>query len=130
MKIFKPPYILLHLGLSIFWGACTSTSIEETELCDTSSISYAVDIVPIVTKYCSQDFDERNDRSCHGEAAPDGDWTNYSSLKLKAEDGSLVARAVLEGGGMPPSYSTGPLVLGQCEKIAIESWVDAGAPDN
>lgn len=129
MRIIK--LLSLSLGLLFALGACSSKSIEEIEeRCDTDSISYAADIVPIMTMYCSQDFDSRPDRACHSEAAPDGDWTNYNFLKLVAEDGSLLTYAVNDGAVMPPPTSTGPLTLENCEKEAIRAWVNAGAPDN
>ncbi len=131
MRIIKLLAFSSSLFLLIFLGACSSNSIEDIgSTCNTDSVSYAADIVPIINTYCSQNFDDRSGRSCHGEAAPDGDWTNFNFIKLIAEDGSLVNRAVRDGGAMPPSYSTGPQTLDPCEKDLIQAWVDAGAPDN
>lgn len=120
--------LVLFLGLA----SCASTSVEEIEVCvqDSSAVTYVDDIVPIMVTYCTPDYNEPADRACHGSGAPIGDWTDYTSTKLVAEAGLFDARVVQPGGGMPPSYSTGPQSLGRCDTELITAWIAAGAPEN
>lgn len=130
MRIFTP--LALSFALLIGVASCASTSVEELEICvqDSTSVTYVADIVPIMVTYCSPDFNEPADRACHGSGAPIGDWTDYSQTKLAADIGLMDARVVQPGGGMPPSYSTGPQSLGRCDTEIIASWIAAGAPEN
>lgn len=128
MRIAK--LLALSLCLLVTLGACSTNSIEEIEqTCDATDVSYATDIVPIITTYCSPDFNSSVDFACHGAGALIGDWTEYTTVKLIAESGNLVNRTVTAA-NMPPGNSTGPQSLTNCEKEQIQSWVDAGALNN
>jgi|GEM_PF-2389986 len=130
MRLFIP--FALSLALIFGLASCATTSVEEIEVCvqDSTSVTYVDDIVPIMVTYCTPDFNEPADRACHGSGSPLGDWTDYTSTKLVAEGGLFDARVVQPGGGMPPSYSTGPQSLGRCDTEVITAWIAAGAPEN
>ncbi|MBC7776807.1 MAG: cytochrome c [Phycisphaerae bacterium] len=88
-------------------------------ICDTVSISYSADIKPII---------EANCLSCH---APGGEqefvpFDTYDGLKLFTLNHEIVDRVYGNGVNiMPPSGA-----LSDCNKLKIEAWVNAGAPNN
>lgn len=92
-------------------------------------ISYMNDIKPIMATYC---FGLGN-QQCHVSNTNQGalgDFTTYAGLKVKVDNGTLKLRAINPAGGMPPTYSTGPFPVSDPDKIKIQKWIDAGAPDN
>ncbi len=87
-------------------------------LCDQSDITFSRDIEPIIASKCAVP-------GCHvtGGTA-NGNFEDYLGLNAKVGNGSVRSR-VLESRDMPPSGSITP-----CELETIQSWLDAGAPNN
>lgn len=86
--------------------------------CDTTAMSYANDILPILQANCY---------SCHTEASnvSGNPFDTYAKLKNYVNAGRVVARINDPTNPMPP---TG--LLPQCDRDKIEAWVNAGAPNN
>ena len=92
-------------------------------------VSYLNDIRPILMTYCFGTGPQR----CHvtnTNQGANGDFTTYAGIKAKADNGSLEARVLNPLGGMPPSYTTGPIPVTEEDKLKIRYWIDAGAPNN
>ncbi|MEO5572438.1 MAG: hypothetical protein ABIT08_15385 [Bacteroidia bacterium] len=92
-------------------------------------ISYMNAIKPIMTTYC---FGLGN-QHCHVTVTNQGaigDFTTYAGLKAKVDNGSIASRVINPAGGMPPTYTTGPMPVSATDKMKIQSWIDNGAPNN
>ena len=92
-------------------------SINNT--CDTSNVTYAGTIVPILNNYCT---------GCHSGSVASGGiaLTSYSSVQALASSGMLIK--ALTGSGvpiMPPSGSLSPCKTGQ-----FQIWIRNGMPNN
>ena len=95
----------------------------------TTVISFTKDIQPIMVTYCLG----LGNQHCHvtnTNQGSNGDFTTYAGVKAKVDNGSIIARAINPGCGMPPSYSTGPIPLSVIDKMKIQSWISNGAPNN
>ena len=95
--------------------------------CDTTAVSFANDIVPIMSGSCSS-----ADIGCHGP----GNFNNalldtYDGVKAEADNGKLVSvvnwDGVASSSRMPSGSSS---KIDDCSISKIESWVAAGAPNN
>ena len=96
---------------------------------DTTTISFANDIRPILVNYCYG----IGNQHCHvtnSNQSSNGDFTTYAGLKAKVDNGMLQIRAINAGGGMPPSYSTGPLPVSTIDKSKLQHWINQGARNN
>lgn len=112
----KKVFIFFFFTLLIF-GSCTYTKVEVPAKEDTcNTISYANDIVPIVTANCT---------SCHSSGFASGDFTTYAAIKLRADNGVLKNRIVIQR-DMPPAPATIPDSL----RKKIDCWIQQGAPNN
>jgi hypothetical protein len=91
------------------------------EDCDTSSVTYANSIDPIMSSFCT---------GCHNSADPQAgiDLSNYDGVSVVAADGSLVGSVSHEAGYVPMPY--GGSWLPQCQIDKIRIWVDAGYQNN
>jgi hypothetical protein len=114
------------LSATLFLWACTYHNEEELykELdtgCNSTSISYATDIVPLLQSNCY---------SCHSLAASQGGISleGYSRIKNFADNGRLIG-AVSHAAGYSPMPKNGSK-LPDCEINKIRSWINDGAPDN
>jgi len=89
--------------------------------CDTTTMSYALNIVPILQSSCY---------SCHSGSAPIGGFVlnNYSAVLAKVQNGKLLGSIKHQTGfaGMPSSYTS----LSACNISKIESWINSGALNN
>jgi hypothetical protein len=125
MKFFL--FCILSL---LFLPHCSYESEENLygeELCDTTLLSFALDISPIVVDHCS---------GCHGgtstSAASAGLLlVSYSQIQSSATDLSLsgminrISRLQGDPLMMPSSYR-----IPQCQIDKIIAWVDQGALNN
>jgi hypothetical protein len=85
--------------------------------CDTTAVSYANDIWPIINGNCQT--------GCHGPGGSgNGIFTDHASVLAKVTNGSMLAR-VVEQQNMPPN---GELTACQVEKF--RAWILNGAPNN
>lgn len=120
----------LIAGLGGF-GGCAYDNVADLpvlEVCDsTSVVSFATDIVPIMSKTCSS-----ADPGCHGP----GNFNNalldtYNGVKEQVLNGKLVSSVTWDGvatsSRMPSNSST---MIDECSIGKIKRWVAAGAPNN
>ncbi len=88
--------------------------------CDTTNITYAGSVQPIIDSYC---------KSCHSGSSPSGNLVleTYSQVKAIADDGRLV-NVINATNGYPlmPQGSSLP----DCSIQIFEKWVASGAPNN
>lgn len=91
--------------------------------CDTTDITYAADIVPILQSNCY---------SCHGENTNSGSMgivlEGYDNIKPKADNGTLIG-VITHAAGFPPMPKDGAK-LSECNINKIRAWIDEGAQDN
>ena len=119
-------YLLLTgccvLGMTLM--SCVS-NVEEllypSEECDTTQVSYAMTIVPILQQNCYE---------CHGLSAPISGipLEGYAQIKTMVNAGRLIG-AIRRQTGFSPMPQNGP-ALPECMILKIEKWVAEGAPDN
>ena len=119
--------IALMIGGSIaFVSSCTSDNLEDLtkgSTCDTSAVSYQLDVAPIIQQNC---FD------CHAEDTYLIFGTvrldEYQFLAPKATEDNLLCRINHSEGctAMP----RGGDKLPPCEIDKIEAWVNQGKQDN
>ena len=95
--------------------------------CDTTNISYTIDIVGILDASC---------QSCHkGTSSSSGiNLYDYATIKSLALDGKYVYGSLLSSvsfqGGNPNPMPQGTNQLPACDINKIRAWVNRGAPDN
>ena len=125
MKKFKP--ILLILGLGIILGSCYYDNEEALfpslpGSCDTTLVSYATDIVPIISDYCLL---------CHSNQAA---ASLGSNIKLEDyPDFASSAERVLGSVKHESSYSPMPKgggKLNACQIDKLEAWINQGKNNN
>lgn len=90
-------------------------------LCDTTDMSYSMDIVPIFVNNCY---------ACHSGNNPNGDISvdSYDGLKSAIETGKLLGAIKHERGYTPmPRFAP---QLDNCTINQIEAWINQGMPDN
>jgi hypothetical protein len=85
--------------------------------CDLSDVTWSGTVKAIVDLRCATP-------ACHSASgtAP-GDFTQYSAVKARVDDGSLPV-VVFVNKTMPPSGMPG------CELRKLQAWVNAGAANN
>ncbi len=85
--------------------------------CDTVSMSYTMDIAPIMTQHCT---------ACHGGAAPAGNipLDNYNDVKASAVNGSLLGTMDHASGwsAMPKNQPK----LDVCTISKVSAWINQG----
>lgn len=89
--------------------------------CNTTSLSYSVDIAPIIETRCFE---------CHDEqAVPSGiRLDGYDNLKAMVDIGRLLGAIRHESGFSPMPKDQGKLP--ECEILKIQQWVQDGALNN
>ena len=109
-------------GLVLLETGCTKASADKLAgTCDTTSVSYARDIVPILRAYCYE---------CHGAGNTAGSngtlLEGYDNLKGWALNGYLVGNVTHAPGfiGMPYQRP----MLSSCDINKITAWVHQGEP--
>lgn len=110
--------IIIVISLGTF-NSCKKKKNEDLNNLDCSKINsdYSSDIKPIISANCLSS-------GCHNTNSPNGDFTTYTSLKAKADNGTLDNR-VIQQKTMPPS---GALSIDQLQKI--KCWLNSGSPNN
>jgi hypothetical protein len=134
---FKVISLAVLLAACFCWS-CSFNSIEDDllpdpiDICDpndTSAVSFQDTILPIFTKYCSNNANG----DCHfgGASIPKPDYTAYAGIKQKIDDGRIQARLFDQNPSpMPPSNSLGPQTMSTCEITLLQRWIAQGAPNN
>lgn len=117
-------FLLASILLPFLFTSCESENKEElfpkdpAVVCTTDSMSFSMDINPIIAANCAIS-------GCHVSGFSEGDFTSYQGIKDKIDNGDKIRERVVIKKDMPAS---GPLP--DCEIKKIESWLNAGAPNN
>ncbi len=109
------------------FNACDYDNVEDlygVSSCDTESVSFTNDIVPIIESHCV---------SCHSGSSPSGslDLLDFESLSESAlnigVNGLLnrIGRSEGSSGAMPTNYK-----LTDCQIEQINSWIEQGLINN
>ncbi len=85
--------------------------------CDTNSFAYTANIKPIINQQCN---------SCHNGGALL--LNDHANLSAHALDGSLMG-AINHVIGYKPMPSAN-IKISECDRLKIQKWVNAGAPNN
>lgn len=125
-QLYRFIYVMLPVAFTLMLQGCYYDKEEElypnnNEFCDTTGVTYAGTIVPILTDNCI---------TCHSGSAPSGNITldNYSGVRTQALSGALYGSIAHD-----PQYSPMPQggnKLSNCAINKVKIWVLAGAPDN
>lgn len=84
---------------------------DTTNTCDTIGLTYTTDMLPIFNTYCN---------GCHGSQTPV--LTGYSTTQAYvAANGTKLYDYVKNG-------THNSVILSDCEKAKLRSWINAGAP--
>lgn len=117
-KLFK---ILGMLFVSLLLGSCYYDKEEilyAIAKCDTSNVSFAKDILPILSNRCAT-------VGCHVQGGSGtGLYENYNQVKASVDAGKFKDR-VLVRKDMPPSSP-----LTDCQVQHMEKWIANGSPNN
>lgn len=105
--------------ISIATEGCYYDNEEELyPITDSTEITYTKNIQPIIANNCAIP-------GCHVPGGSgSGDFTSYSGVKAKVDNGTFHQRVIVEK-TMPPA---GP--LGNNQLQILEKWINAGAPNN
>ena len=112
----------------LFFNSCFYDKSEQqypAVTCDTTNVSYSIDITAILDASC---------QGCHkGASSSSGiDLYNYSTIKALALDGKYVYGSLLSAvsfeGGNPNPMPQGANKLPDCDVNKIRAWVNRGAP--
>ncbi len=89
--------------------------------CNPSAFTFNTTIHPTLTNYC---------QGCHSGTNPDAGLTliNYEQIQTIAADGRLMHAINGTGGITQMPFQSNP--LSDCQKQQIQSWVNAGSPNN
>ena len=90
--------------------------------CDSTGVSYATDIAPIIEQNCYN--------GCHNGDNPSSGFNldTYNSIKAKVDEGRLYGAAAQLMGFVPMPLGGDPIP--DCDIAKIKGWIDEGAPDN
>jgi uncharacterized protein YigE (DUF2233 family) len=122
-KYIVPLSIILTISVLIHFTSCTFDNEEdllEDYVCDTTDISYN-DLTYIFSDICAR---------CHDDVYTyrNGiEMDNYESVKLSIQTG-LVLPAIKHTG--PYKMPNQEPKLSDCDILKIETWINAGMPEN
>lgn len=85
--------------------------------CDDLRVSFTDEVFPIIQGNC-------NITGCHVAGGNGILLENYNNVKAKVDNGSMM-ELVVNNQSMPPAQP-----LTGCQISQIESWINAGAPNN
>jgi hypothetical protein len=92
--------------------------------CDTTSMSYSQDIVPIIDAYCITCHNQSNAGSIGGNVILE----DYTNLKIYVDNGDFLSSVLHDGNASP--MPKGGSKLSDCEIEKISAWISAGSLDN
>ncbi len=124
MPLDRPPLSQEQIQLIAAWilqGADSLGCDPDAGGCDTSAISFAQDIWPVIKTAC---------KGCHSGANPSGgiDLSNYTAVKTVALNGKLLGAISWQQGFTP--MPQGGNKLSDCTIAKVKKWIDDGTPDN
>jgi hypothetical protein len=127
--------LMMMAGLLLILGSCYNDKYDKlypapaTTICDTTTITYAHDIAPIISANCYSPGNGCHDAA--GSSTSGYDYqTNIIPLQANATDGSLVTDinwAPTRGHNNMPKNGT---KLSACDIDKITRWVNLGARNN
>lgn len=115
----KVLFLFVSMGVLALHG-CYYDNEEElypNNFCDTANVTFNATIFPLIQSSCAIP-------GCHVTGAQSPNLSQAAEVLSIANNGNLKARVVLNK-TMPPSGA-----LPACDRAAIQSWLDAGAPNN
>lgn len=117
----------LMIIATILFASCTSDQAMDPDAGDCNvpdEVSFAVDIEPVFTASCAYS-------GCHIEGFAQGNFTTYEGIQTFLDNSKIQERA-LNIKDMPPTYAPDdkPQSLDNCQLAFLQSWVDAGYPNN
>lgn len=129
VKISLFHYVVSFLILAIAIASCKHDPIitEPVPFCEQASPTYVDSIKTIIDLSCSY-------AGCHASGAGIGDFTNYSGMLSRLDNGKIKERVIdmKEDAalGMPPNYATaGPIDLTVEQLELFQCWLDNGYPE-
>lgn len=117
-------YLIAFLLTFLFFSCTKDKTQAENKhtVCDSLFVSFQADVVSIMNANCSF-------YGCHSAGSGLGDFTSYSGVKAKVDNGQFQER-VLYLMDMPPTYSSGPKSLSNEDIQKLQCWIDDGAQNN
>ncbi len=126
LKILRRRLVIIFVTV-ILVTSCTKENEENLQskinqpLCDTLNMTFAKDVLPIITLNCY---------SCHGNGNIQGGMNLDGFARIKRQvDNNLLLNVIKHS----PGYSQMPQGqprLAQCDINKIEAWVNRGALNN
>ena len=118
---------LLASGLFVFTALMTGCYYDKEELlypptnCDTSGVTFSGTVLPLLQSNCL---------GCHNQAGGQGGiiLEGHANTVIRVNDGTLMG-AINHASGFSPMPKNGQK-LAQCDINRIQTWINAGAPDN
>lgn len=113
--------ILISLGLS----NCSYNNIEDRDgnsnVCDTSAVTFSEDIQMLISQNCG---------GCHNNASASGglNLKGHQNISASALSGAIMDRTTRSLGDpllMPPGQP-----LSDCDQSKLRTWINEGAPNN
>ncbi len=120
--------IFLYFVIISAMYSCTKNNAEEMKVptadkCDTTNISFSLDVLPIIQKKCT-------DGGCHILTNSYGRvLTDYAGIKSTAKDNNKLLGAIKHLAGYRFMPDDGDK-LGDCDINKIEAWVRDSFPNN
>jgi hypothetical protein len=115
--------LTLLAGMIWLLSGCYSKNEEEefaNVTCDTMSMSYSEDVLPIINEYCV---------SCHGDfGSGNVSLNSYEKVKASAQNGGLLGSIDHSNGwdAMPQGQDQ----LDACTRDKIRAWINQGLLNN
>ena len=115
----------IALGLLASLQSCYYDNLEDlypnTQPCDTINVSFSEDVWPVISSNCT---------GCHSGGAPSGNVSleDYNDIVTAANNGSLLGTIKHLDGWSPMPKGGGKLP--DCDIQQIETWINAGTPNN
>ncbi len=127
MKTIMKRTFLALVGLALFSG-CYFDKEDKlypkvTNTCDTTTVSFAMTVMPIMNKSCATP-------TCHDRTSQSGgyDLTNYEGCKMAVDDGKMIGCIRQDQGydAMPKSAAK----MDDCSINKVVRWVNLGAKND
>ena len=124
--------IIPFLFVASFFSSCYYDNLDELhpnsglEPCDTTgTISYLIDIVPIINTYCGP-----TNSSCHSanHSTSSIPLDTYQSVLVQADNGKLLGSIQHQSGFVAMPFQLAP--LNSCDREKIMAWVHRGSLNN
>lgn len=95
----------------------------DTSCGDTTNVTYAQSIAPIMVANCN---------TCHSSSNPSGGviTNTYEGLSVQAKNGMLWYAVNWEGPAQTQMPQGSNDTLSICDRTKIKKWIDAGSPNN